>query len=488
MEEQGLTKKYGLLTAICMVVGIVIGSGIFYKAETVLQKTGYDMGIGIISWAVGGAVMLACVLAFSQLAARYQRINGVVDYAEATVGKKYAYFVGWFVATMYYPSMTAVVAWVSARYVAGLFGFSLGSSECMMLGALLILISYALNALAPKLAGKFQVSATFIKLVPLLLMIIVGLIVGLVNGQLGQNLASGAPAGTPPVTNPLFGGIVATAFAYEGWIIATSINAEIKNAKRNLPIALIVGSLIVVAVYILYYIGLAGGAPKAELAENPLASFERLFGSFFSRIVTVFIIVSCLGTLNGLMLASVRGFYALAARNEGFRPTVLRTVDKATGIPTNASILGLFAVIFWYVYFFFSNIANGMRGHLGVFSFDVSELPIITVYAFYIPIFILFMMKEKRLSPLRRFVLPALATLGSCVMIAATVFAHGVTPAAEAASRGEFSFPVLFYLIVFLVVMAIGALPFFFQSDISPLQRKAIDPNYDAVIPEDDTD
>ena len=94
--ENKLTKKYGLLTAICMVVGIVIGSGVFFKAQTVLQKTGGDMPLGIIAWIIGGLVMIACILAFSSMAQKYEKVNGVVDYAEATMGKKYAYLMGWF--------------------------------------------------------------------------------------------------------------------------------------------------------------------------------------------------------------------------------------------------------------------------------------------------------------------------------------------------------------------------------------------------------
>ncbi len=457
--EQTLQKKYGLLTAICMVVGIVIGSGIFFKAEIVLERTGYDMWIGILSWIIGGGVMLLCALAFAMLASRYQKVSGVVDYAEATVGKTYAYFVGWFMATMYFPSMTSVLAWVSARYLCELFGLSPDSGECLTLGAFLLILAFVINALAPRFAGKFQVSTTCIKLVPLLLMAVIGLIVGLWNGQLFENFTSSAPVGADPVQNPLFAGIVATAFAYEGWIIATSINAEIKNSKRNLPIALLVGAAIVAMIYVLYYIGLLGGAPKAELVENPLISFEKLFGGGVTVLLKLFIIVSCLGTLNGLMLASVRGFYALAARGEGYRPETLARVDKHTDIPTNSAILGLLVCAFWYVYFYLGNLANAGGGRLGFFNFDSSELPIITIYAFYIPIFVCYMIRERGVHPVKRFLLPSLAILGSSVMIFATVFAHGVTPYLAAASEGRFSFPLLFYFIVFLLWMLLGALP-----------------------------
>ena len=69
-------------------------------------------------------------------------------------------------------------------------------------------------------------------------------------------------------SNPLFASIVATAFAYEGWIIATSVNSELKNAKRNLPIALVAGGLIIVIIYIAYYIGVAGGVGEGILFKK----------------------------------------------------------------------------------------------------------------------------------------------------------------------------------------------------------------------------
>ena len=82
-----LERKYGLFTAICMVVGIVIGSGVFFKAQTILQITNGDMPLGVIAWLIGGAIMLACILTFAGMSQKYEKVNGIVDYAEATVGQ-----------------------------------------------------------------------------------------------------------------------------------------------------------------------------------------------------------------------------------------------------------------------------------------------------------------------------------------------------------------------------------------------------------------
>lgn len=136
-----------------------------------------------------------------------------------------------------------------------------------------------------------------------------------------------------------------TAFAYEGWIVATSINAEMKNGRRDLPRALVLGASIVVAVYILYYVGLAGGVSNEAMMQSGEAAARQAFEKVFSRAggtaLFVFVVISCLGTLNGLMLGCVRGMYALSARRAGPRPGLFGTLDGATGMPANSSVLGL---------------------------------------------------------------------------------------------------------------------------------------------------
>ena len=120
--DNRLEKKYGLPTAVCMVVGIVIGSGVFFKAEAVLTATGGDLVLGVLAWAAAGCVMLSCAAAFALLAVRRPDAGGPADYAREAAGPGYAYCVGWFLAAVYYPSMTAVLAWASARYACLLLG------------------------------------------------------------------------------------------------------------------------------------------------------------------------------------------------------------------------------------------------------------------------------------------------------------------------------------------------------------------------------
>ena len=128
-----LQKKYGLPTAIALVVGIVIGSGVFFKAEKILAATGGSLPLGILAWAIGGGIMIVCAYMFSILAGRYAHVSGLVDYAEALVGRRYAYCMGWFTALIYFPAMTSVLAWVSARYLGVLCGLDITGGAVMVI-------------------------------------------------------------------------------------------------------------------------------------------------------------------------------------------------------------------------------------------------------------------------------------------------------------------------------------------------------------------
>jgi APA family basic amino acid/polyamine antiporter len=437
-----MEKKYGLPVAIAMVVGTVIGSGVFFKAETVLNKTGGNMLTGIAAWLIVGLVMIICSYAFGVISGHYEGVDGLVGFAKASCGKSYSYYVGWFMALIYYPSLTSVLCWLPARYFGVLVGWDDPTSgPVLALAAGFMAVTYAMNALSPKLAGKFQVSTTVIKLIPLALMAVVGTIVGLTNGQITYNFANIVDPSVAPSAG-LFAAVVALSFAYEGWICATSIGSELKDSKRNLPKALIIGAVIVVLVYVLYYIGLSGALDSATMMEGGQAgakmAFQNIFGQVGGVAIFVFVVISCWGTCNGLMMAVTRGMYDLACDGENEKLAIFRTVDPHTNMPTNSSAFGLLVTGLWLVYFYGANLTEGW---FGVFDFDSSELPIITLYAMYIPIFIA-LMKEKNLGGFKRIVAPILAILCSLFMVFATFYAYKMT--------------VVYYLILFAVIMVIG--------------------------------
>ena len=115
---------------------------------------------------------------------------------------------------------------------------------------------------------------------------------------------------------------------------------------------------------------------------------------------------------------------------------------------------GLLVSGFWLLFFYGSQLDTPW---FGPFSFDSSELPIITTSAMYLPIFISMMFKEKGLGVVKGKIAPVLAIIGSIFMVIAAVFAHGIYPYQAAKANGTFSLPVLFYLITYIVIMVIGA-------------------------------
>ena len=450
-----LKKKYGLFTAICMVVGIVIGSGIFFKAGDVLEKSGYNALYSIFAWIISGLIMVVIATTFAVMATKYEKVGGAVDYAEAMCGRGYAYYVGWFMSLIYYPAMTAVLAWVSARYTLVAAGYieaplglfegtnnSLNSPECITLALFYLILAYFVNTIAPKMAGKFQISSTIVKLVPIAFIAIVGTVIGLVNGSLGANLEYHLTTPSDSTSGGLFPAICTTIFAYEGWIVATSINSEINNSKKNLPIALCAGTFIIMVAYTLYNLGILGlcGIDAIKL-EGTTVAF-KFFPTAVSSIINILIIISCLGTLNGLMLGGCRGIYSLAARGKGFAPETFSQVDEKTNMPHNSAIFSLLMCAGWFVYFILLGSGLFSWGKIDAYTFDSSELPIITLYALYIPILISMIIKEKELNPFKRFVLPILSLCGIGVIIYASINKHGVRN--------------IWYLIIFAVIMLIG--------------------------------
>lgn len=417
-----------------MVVGIVIGSGVFFKADDVLKAAGGDLTTALTAWLIGGSIMVVTAYVFSKIATRIEKVNGLVDYFEEAYGQKAGYLVGWFMTFIYYPTLVAVLAWVSANYTVGL----LGMKDLLWPMSFIYLTGFfLLNYYSPVLAGKWQVSSTVIKLIPLGLVAIVGGIAGLSSGQTMQNFVqtaegiSGSGGGLAVAT-------LSTAFAYEGWIIATVINAELKDAKRTLPRALVVGTLAVMTIYMLYYMGISGVLTNDQvLAEGdaaPVRVIEMIFGSVGGTLLTVFVIISCLGTLNGLIMGSARGMFSIASRNLGPKADLFKQVNPTTNSTSYSAIIGYFLSVFWLVVWY-----GNFHGWWGQFM-DVSELPIAFLYVIYISIYIWVMKTFTDLGPFSRFVCPMLAACGSVYIIWGAI------------QKDMF----IHFLVIFLIIQAAG--------------------------------
>ncbi len=406
-----LQKKYGFWTAVAMVIGIVIGSGVFFKADDVLKAAGGSLPVALLAWGIGGAIMMVTAYVFSLVANKMDKVNGVSDYFESAYGRNVSYLVGWFMAIIYYPTLVAVLAWVSANYTVGLLKIQ---HLLWPVSALYMVLFFALNILSPILAGKWQVSTTVIKMVPLVLVAVVGTVVGLCSGQTFQSFAVNA-RNVGDSVGGLAVATLATAFAYEGWILATSISGELKNSQKNLPRALVFGTLTVALIYILYYLGISGVLSNDELLiagdAAPVRVISLIFGNVAGTLLTVFVVISCLGTLNGLVMASCRGLYVLAYRGQGPMPQLFSRVHGKTNSTVASAILGFCLSAIWLVVWY-----GNFEGWWGGFM-DISELPIAFLYVCYIAIYLWVMRSFNELGFLSRFVAPFCAGLGSLYII-----------------------------------------------------------------------
>jgi APA family basic amino acid/polyamine antiporter len=126
--ENKLEKKYGLFMAICMVIGIVIGSGIFFKGQDILIDTGGNVWFGILAWFIGGCIMVASGFCFAVFATKVTKFNGVVDYVEHATNEKVGYGLAWLITTFYYPIIASIVSLFAGSYFFKLIGSMCQSS------------------------------------------------------------------------------------------------------------------------------------------------------------------------------------------------------------------------------------------------------------------------------------------------------------------------------------------------------------------------
>jgi APA family basic amino acid/polyamine antiporter len=406
-------KKFGLFTAIAMVVGIVIGSGVFKSAGDVLAKAGGNMATAILAWAIGGAIIMVSTYAFSIVALKNAKSSGIINFVEDMVGTKAAYLVGWFLNFVYFPALVGILAWLGGSITNSLLGLNVDLTWSLTL--VYFIGSYALNIFGPTFAGKWQVSSTVIKLVPLGLIAVVGLVTGLINGNTVEAFTVNATAVSTTGTG-LAAAVAITAFAYDGWITALSITQELKDTKKNLAKALIGGSTIIVVLYILFFVGLSGVVSNNEAIalagslDTSILAAERLFGGFFGPIVSVLILISVLGTLNGLTIGAVRGMYQISTKDVGPSPQKFTKLGK-NDEPYASGLISFVFAVFW-LFIWFGNFQGYWNGFM-----DTSVLAIVFLYAAFIIVYLDIMKSFKELNFFKRFVVPVLASLGAIYMI-----------------------------------------------------------------------
>jgi APA family basic amino acid/polyamine antiporter len=411
-------RIYGLFTAITMITGVVIGSGIFFKSDNILGYTGGNILLGVIVFIVAAVAIVFGCLTISQLAARTDKPGGLVSYAEEFVSMGTSCAFGWFQTFLYLPTLGAVVSWVAGIYISQLFGIPITLETCILIGVACMTFLFIVNILSAKMGGFVQNAAMVIKLIPLLIIAVAGLLFGNPGTVMSEDMKGFVTATTNWGWLAAFAPI---AFSFDGWIVSTSICSEIKNSKRNLPLALTISPIVILLAYIAYFVGMSSLIGPEEILKQGDASVftaaSRLFGDLGAKAILIFVIISVLGTVNGLVLASIRMPYSLALRNMMPGSSRLTKEDqKLSGIPLNSAVVAYLLSLGWMLVHYITQ-KVGMRG-------DVSEIAIGVSYLNYMLLYlaVIRLTRKGEIKGVGKgYVIPVLAGIGSLVIILGSV-------------------------------------------------------------------
>ena len=237
--ERNLKKDLGLISSMALVVGMVIGSGIFMKPGKVIEAAG-DSTLGLAAWVLGGLITLAAGLTVAELGAQIPRTGGLYTYLDEVYGKVWGYLFGWVQTLIYGPATIGALGLYFSSLLLPFF--NIDPSLKMPIAIASVIFLAGVNSLGSKYGGFIQSVATAGKLIPIALIAIFGLIKG--NGQiLGMPSGAGQAAG-------MGAAILATLWAYDGWIGVGFVAGEMKNPAKQLPQAIVIGLGIVAAAYI----------------------------------------------------------------------------------------------------------------------------------------------------------------------------------------------------------------------------------------------
>ncbi len=311
MQEEAkprkLEKNLGLATATSIVVGCVIGAGVFFKPYAIYQATGGAPGMGIIAWVVGGLMSIFAALTFAEVAILIPRTGGMVAYLSEAFDERLGFLAGWMQVVIFYPS-----------FLAG-YGVKVGSELAEYLGKqfelpialAVIVLLVAINAMGSRAAGGMQVVSTACKLAPLVLLIAFGFL----WGEGGHPILTPLVGEGKSVPGVLGSTLLAVLFAFEGWTNVGAIAGEMRDPARDLPRAIVGGVSIIMAVYLLINVAYLWVIPADQLMnlESPASAVAiQLFGPAGGNLIKVGIIVSVIGAGNGFLMSGSRVAYELA--------------------------------------------------------------------------------------------------------------------------------------------------------------------------------
>lgn len=427
MEKQ----NYSFATAISMVVGCVIGSGIFFKADDILLAVNGNVKLGLLGFLIVGLGVLFGALTIAHYVELDTDNEGLIGYSKLAAGRKFGYLVGWFSISCYFPTLMVILALLTTNYIAMLLGIN--SQLFITVGTFILICSnLVLNLKFPKASGKLQVYTTITKIIPLLLIGLVGAL--FFSPEVTNQVATTGLTGGHPMS-----ALIAIAFSFDGWIVATNIADDLEDSKRNLPRALALGAVAIMAIYSLYFYGLTRILDPSQIVAlgdtHIQVAAQLLVGDIGANLILVFVIISVYGGFNGMTMAFVR------LPMEMVDLGLLKVPEKYKANQFGYSIKMIIVITFgWFIFeqlidykLIFTNLAA---------PFDISAMPILSIYLIYIVLFIAVnkLVKDKsNLSRLYFLIISCLAVISALMIIVGTLAVNG-----------------LLYIVISSLVMLIG--------------------------------
>ncbi|MFN8091950.1 MAG: amino acid permease [Vicinamibacteria bacterium] len=327
------TRLLGLVPATCLIVGQVIGIGIFLTPAEMAQGLGAAALVHGM-WALAGAMALAGALCYAELASRFPEAGGAYVYLREGWGERAAFLYGWKCLLVMDPGITAALAAGLADYVLYLRPGLPGGAKAVAVASILLLA--ALTALGTRLAAGTLVVVTAVKLAVLAVIVGWGFAAADAAGR-GALTSAVRYHGAPPLLPALAGGFVAAFFSFGGWWEAARMAGEVRDPRRTLPRAFVLGILLVTAVYILtsaVVMALVPASTSGSATAVAARVGERLFGHAGGTVLALAVCVSVIGSLAAVMLLTPRTYVALA--RDGLFPRRFAMNHPSLGTPVLA--------------------------------------------------------------------------------------------------------------------------------------------------------
>jgi basic amino acid/polyamine antiporter, APA family len=335
-DSAGLKRQIGLATAAAVVVGEVVGVGIFLTPAGMSKSVGSPFFV-LVVWLVAGAMALCGALCFGELAARRPEAGGGYVYLRDAYGSPLAFLYGWMGLLVLDPGLTAALAVGAASYVAYALGLSTLLTKALAV-ALIVLLA-VVNVRGVRLGGGLVRWLTILKLALLLFIVLWGF-----GGRLGDwrhfEPFVAQREGSLPLFAALAGAFVSAFFSFGGWWDLSKLGGEVREPARTLPRAYTYGLLVVVAVYILTSAAFVYLVPAERVTSGEAFAAqagEALFGRTGALVFTCVVVVAVFGSLASYTMSAPRVYFAMA-RDGHFFPAVAR-LHQRFGTPARAIII-----------------------------------------------------------------------------------------------------------------------------------------------------